>query len=804
MQYHYTGLSLSEVIKNQNEFGLNIIPNKKEDTIFFAFLKQFQSPLIYILFIVSLITLALHEYSDSVVILIVIFINAIIGTLQTRKANNVLKSLKTLSQAKVSAIREDKLVELSIDQVTIGDHIFLSPGDIIPADGKLIESTNLQINESKINGESMPVTKTDVLNEAFRSTVVISGTGILKVEKIGVHTVIGELSKDILENVGNETVIEKKMKKLISTILYFILATVLVIFIVGIIRKMDIIELFKTTVSLTVSAIPEGLPIVLTIVFAVGAWRISKVKGLLKNLPSGATLATVSYICTDKTGTLTEGDISVKSIVPLDGIEKSILNDFLVHSLDVREVSKNKVGDLLDIKMSEYLSEEQSWKETKELPFVSENKFNAKEYIVDDQHIQVFKGAPELFLKDTEVLNKYAMEGFRVLCVSYKKVEPNTDFDTSNTTPAGLVIFEDKIRHDVKTAIADCKNAGITIIMITGDNLNTAKHVAREVKILTGHNEEICLEGSDLSKYTDIDLGQMIRHVKVIARANPADKLRIVKVLQENGEIVAMTGDGVNDGPSIALADIGISMGKTGTEVAKEAADFILVDDNFSNIRDGIFEARTIFENIKKTLIFLLSTSLGEIIIIGGSIVSGLPLPLLASQILWLNLITDGFLDVSLANERSEPSFRNHNFKRYQGNILEKQEWLRIFFMALAMASVSIYFFISIIKVVAIEVARTYMLVVMSVFQWVNALNVRKTNRSIFSYNIFDNKFVTGALILEAGLLSAGIYSNWGQSLLKTVWIDYRFMILAIIISLPIIIIDELYKFNARRNELIQ
>jgi len=802
MQYHYTGLTSNEVIKNQKEFGLNIIPGKKEDTLFIAFLKQFQSPLIYILIIVSLITLALHEYSDSLVIVIVIFINAVIGTFQTKKANNVLNSLKTLSRAKVRAIREGLLVELSIDQVTIGDHIFLSPGDIVPADGRLLESNNLRINESKINGESMPVTKSESLNEVFRSTVVISGTGILKVEKIGVLTMIGELSKSILENVGNETVIEKKMKKLISVILYFILTSVFIIFIIGIIRKMDIIELFKTSVSLTVSAIPEGLPIVLTIVFAVGAWRISKVKGLLKNLPSGATLATVSYICTDKTGTLTEGDISVKNVIPLDGIEKNILDDFLVHSLDIKEVSKSKIGDLLDIKMSEYLKMEQSWTETKELPFVSENKYNAKEYIVDGQHIQVYKGAPELFLQNTEMLNKYAQDGFRVLCVSYKKVEPNTDFDTSGTTPAGLVIFEDKIRHDVKTAIHDCKNAGVTIMMITGDNLNTAKHVAKEVNILTGQSEEICLEGGDLAKYTDDELAGIIKHIKVIARANPADKLRIVKVLQDNGEVVAMTGDGVNDGPSIALADIGISMGKTGTEVAKEAADFILVDDNFTNIRDGIFEARTIIENIKKTLIYLLTTSLGGIVIIGGSIVAGLPLPLLPAQILWLNLITDGFLDVSIANEKSEPLFRNHNFKRYQGSILNTTDWTRIFLMSATMAMVSLYFFVSIIKTTSLVVARTSTLVVMSVFQWMNAINVRKATSSIFTYNIFDNKFITGALVLEAGLLFAGIYSDLGQTLLKTTWIDHKFIFVAILIAIPIIAVDEVYKLNLRRKNI--
>lgn len=794
MQHEFSGLTQEQAKLNIEKYGLNTLPEKKQDTLLISFLKQFKSPLIYILLVVAATTFFLHDYSDSIVIAMVVVMNAIFSTIQTRKASNVLASLKSLSKAKATVIRDGSLHELELDLVTVDDYVFLSPGNIVPADGKLVQWSNLQINESKINGESMPVSKNEQTKQVFRSTVVVSGTGIFKVVSIGAKTMIGELSKDIQENVMNKTVLEKKLDQLTKYILYFVAVSVSLIFAVGLLRGTGILTMFKTAISLAVSAIPEGLPMVITVVLAIGAWHISKVKGLLKNLSSGATLATVSYICTDKTGTLTHGDITVKEIINLDNLDAELLNDLIAHSLDIKKIGKDKIGDILDLKIDKYITTDLVWEETKELPFTSENKFNAKEYIIEGNHIQIFKGAPELFLTDHSLFEKYVKEGYRVICVGKKEVTVNTDFELSHITPLALVIFEDKIRDDVASAISDCKAAGVTIMMITGDNINTANHVARTVGILGNNETDISIDGKTLKTYSDEYLSSIIHTIKVIARADPLDKLRIVRILQAKNEIVAMTGDGVNDGPSIALADIGIAMGKTGTEVAKEAADFILVTDSFSNIRDGIFEARTIVENIKKTLIFLLSTSLGEMMIIGGSVFLGLPLPLLPVQILWLNLIIDGFLNIGIANETSEANFKRYNYKHYRGNILNNYDIMRMAVMATTMAVVSLVSFVIALKTLTLEIARTFMLVVVSVFQWFNAINSRKHTQSVFTYNIFNNPFITGILALEVILVGLSIYTPIGNTLLSTVVIDYKLIIYALIISLSIIIVDEIYK----------
>lgn len=821
MHTTYTGLTEQEVEQSIKQHGENKIPEKKNDPLIILFLKQFHSPLVYVLLCVAVVTLFLKEYSDSIIILIVVVINSIIATFQGRKANNVIASLRTLSRSKSKVIRNNEIVELVINKVVMGDYVVLSAGDIVPADGLLVEHSNLQINESKINGESMPVAKSDIQNEVYRSTVVISGSGVYVVHAIGTETVIGKVSTDILENVNNDTILEQKIRQLVRVILVVVLISSIILIIIGMIRNIELFVLFKTAISLAVSAIPEGLPIVVTVVLAVGAWRISKVQGLLKNLPSGATLATVSFICTDKTGTLTKGDITIKEIINL-GVhtDDTVLYEYIAHSVDIKRIGKTIVGDALDLKMYDFFNEkggkplEQEertgtlWQETKELPFTSENKFNAKEYLVDAKHIQIYKGAPELLIGKTELLEKLTVQGYRVLAIGYKEVPANTDFSTKDVVPLALIVFEDPVRTDVIDAITDCKNAGLSVMMITGDNIHTATHVARITGIIqdtekhkntTASLDDIILEGKIIQSYSDDELSAILPRLKVVARANPLDKLRIVKLLQKQGHIVAMTGDGVNDGPAIALADIGIAMGRTGTEVAKEAADFILVEDSFSNIRDGIFEARTIIENIRKTLIFLLSTSVGEILIILISVFAGLPIPLLPVQILWINLITDGFLNIAIAQEKAEATFKNFNYKRYQGGLLKKKDFIRMSLMAVTMTLVSLAVFVTVLKFFVLPVARTMMLVSVTVIQWLNAFNVRKHMLSIFSHNIFSNVYILIALVFEVILLLLSMYTPIGNKILQTQVIEPRMILIMLAVATPIIFVDEIYKYFARK-----
>ena len=803
MNQTHLGLSDIQVKESIQKFGTNAITQKKPETLLMLFLKQFQSPLVYILCIVAVITLALREYSDSVVILFVVIINAVISTVQQKKATHILASLKQMSQSQSKVIRNGLLQSITINHVVMGDYVVLTSGDIVPADGELIEHSNLRINESKINGESMPVGKDDEHKTVYRSTVVVSGSGIFIVTKIGDNTMIGELGKQVVQNIGNKTVLEIKIEKLTHSILIavFIVSTLLVL--LGIYRDIEFFVLFKTAISLAVSAIPEGLPIVLTVVLAIGAWRISKVHGLLKNLPSGATLATVSTICTDKTGTLTLGTMTVREIIAINTSQDLDLNAYIVHSLDVKQIGKQIVGDILDTTLYEHLGQFQSWSETKEMPFTSELKYNAKEYLVEDKRIQIFKGAPELFIDPSDArLHTLVTQGYRVLAVASKLVEPDTDFHLSGTTMQALLVFEDPIRSDVASAIVDCKQAGLNVMMITGDNIYTAKHVAHAVGIYNPDNgTDGAIVSTDMQSYTDAELTGMLQNIKVIARATPFDKLRVVRLLQEQKHKVAMTGDGVNDGPSIALADIGIAMGKTGTEVAKEAADFILVNDSFSNIRDGIFEARTIFENIRKALIFLLSTSCAEIIIILVSLGTGLPLPLLPVQILWLNLITDGFLDVALANEPAEPAYKTYNYNRYRGGLLSLRDIQRMLLMSMTMTIVCLGFFVTLLQRYSLEITQSVMLACMSIIQWFNALNVRKQFDSIVSYRLSENPYLVGVIALEVVLLLLSIYTPLGNRILRTVGFDSSLFAYIATFSLAIVVVDELYKFFQRKRK---
>lgn len=792
------GLTHAEAAKNLVQYGPNTLPEKAEETLFTLFLAQFKSPLVYLLLAVAGVTVLLRDYSDSIIILLVVLANAAIGTMQAHRSNNVVKSLRTLAKSKTKVIREGEMLEVSIDAVTIGDVVYLIAGDIVPADGELIESSHLKIDESKVNGESMPMTKDTENPSVFRSTVVVSGTGMYRVSSIGADTMIGKLSKEILDNVYNQTILEKKLEKLTSYILVFVLVSVGIIFFAGILRGVGILDIFKTSISLVVSAIPEGLPIVITVVLSVGAMRISKVKGLLKNLSSGATLATVSYICTDKTGTLTEGDIDTKEIIPLVEMSEVKLRSFLRHSIDIKNISGKITGDVLDIKMHAHIGGDVVWEELKELPFTSENKYNAKEYKTDGKVFQVYKGAPEIFIADHTVYAEYVSAGYRVLSVAYRELDESADFDVTNATPLALVIFEDKIRKDVPLAIAECKKTGLSIMMITGDNIVTANHVAKEVGILE-HASDISMLGADLAKYSDRELSEMLPKLRVIARANPLDKLRIVRLLQERGEVVAMTGDGVNDGPSIALADIGIAMGRTGTEVAKEAADFILVNDSFSNIRDGIFEARTIVENIKKTLVFLFVTSVGGVCIIGTSVILGLPVALLPTQILWLNLITNGLLDISLAQEKSEKQYASEHYKRYQAALIGKFEFIRIMMLSLGLAVFGSYLYTHALSLYGVDAARTIVLVGVSTVLWFSVVSIRKNMNSLLTYNPFGNSLITGALVLEVLLLAGSIYTPIGNTLLHTVPLDVRIVLSVTIASLCLVLfIDEIYKYILR------
>jgi Ca2+-transporting ATPase len=797
MKTTHTGLDTQQVIHNQKLHGPNILAEKHTQSVYEIFAEQFSSPLVLLLVAVSIVTTLLHEYSDSIVILVVIVVNAIIGTIQEHKAAGVVATLRQLSESTCNVIRNGIVLRIPIREITVDDCIMLSAGDIVPADGVVLESRNLTINESKVTGESLPAVKSPDEPKLYRSTTVVSGSGVMQARAIGSETEIGILSSSILDNVYNQTPLEKQLSSLSRRFVITAIIGMVALFAIGFFQGRELLNLFGSVISLAVSAIPEGLPIVVTVALAIGAFRISRAHGLLKNLPSGATLATVSYICTDKTGTLTHGTLSVKEIIPLSEISVTEMQSLIVHSLDIERVGETTVGDIVDTVLGEYLDEQSTWEETKELSFTSEQKFNAKEYFDGTNHVQVYKGAPELLGVPHETIAPYTESGLRALAIGYKHVANHSDFSLDDIIPVALVIFEDPIRDDVAQAISDCTAAGVSVMMITGDTLLTARHVATQVGIIQS-NRNLTITGSELQSYSDEQVSELLPKLAVVARAHPMDKERIVRLLQSQNHIVAMTGDGVNDGPSIALADIGIAMGISGTEVAKQAADFILVTDSFSNIRDGIMEARIIMENLSKNLTYTFTTLIGEVSIVTISVIAGMPLPLLPVQILWMNVITDGFMNIPLALERAEPSYAHRNYTRYATSLLSRIDWIRVALLAGLMATASLAFFVHITELRPLVYAQTTMLVLMSLFQWVNAISMRRHNDSIVTYRISDNPYLLFALGIQIILLFGGIYFGFGRELLSTTPLGSATILTLIAISLSALVIDELYKWYRR------
>ena len=628
----------------------------------------------------------------------------------------------------------------------------------------MIESHMLSVNEGQLTGESLPVSK-KIKDSVFRGGIVVSGTAFMRVQKIGEETFVGTIAIDIAKNAHKKTELEKKLSSFSLYLLISLGVSLVLFLLISLKSGLHTYTAIKTTVALGVAVIPEGLPIVLTIVLSLGALHISRAKALLRNLPSGSTLASVSFICTDKTGTLTHGDLTVKEIIDIDttGISEETKKSYLHHSIDLKDINGNKVGDVLDITMDTFLNDVFTYNEIKELPFTSEKKYNAKEYEIDGSYIQIFKGAPEKLGVPHEVIAPYVKQGFRVLAVGYKKLSSSEDFTTNSINSIGLVVFEDKIRKEVKQSIFECKHTGIGLLMITGDNILTAEYVAREVGIM-GEDTDTSMTGDILDTLNDDELKEKLITLRVLARANPIHKERVVALLQERGEIVAMTGDGVNDGPALSLANIGISMGKTGTEVAREASDLVLLNDDFSDIVLAIFEARTISENIRKTLLFLMTSSVSIVVAILGSLVIQTPLPFLAIQILWLNFITTGLLDVSLATEESEKSYKHYSFRRYSGFLLNLYDLSRILILGAFIGFTTLFVFYVFTLALTLDQARTAAMVLISLFIWFNAFNMRRNYDTIFSTNFFGNKYIVASVVAETIFLVSSIYTKTGAT----------------------------------------
>ncbi len=669
----HRGLSEEEALKLKNEFGENSLPSRESISWLSILLSQFKSPLIYILILAALISAYLKKFTDVLLIFSVVIVNALMGFYQEFHAQRTLAALRNILKPEAFVIRDGKRKKIEAKDLVPGDIVILGSGDRIPADGKLISKTSLLINEAILTGEEEAVEKNNEPNRdrLFMGTMVISGFGEMLVQKTGPLTEIGQIGKSLEEIREEKTPLQQKLEKFSQNLALLIAFLALGIFILGVsTQNQNPWEMLRLAVVLAVAAIPEGLPIAATVVMILGTRRVLKKQGLVKKLLSIETLGSTSVICTDKTGTLTEG------------IMKVVKNDFINPEMALKTlILTNEQRTNLEIALWDFVKKE-GWDPQKffdenerlyQEPFDSEKKYNLSVNKIEEKNLAFLLGAPEIILNFCRLreeeknawqlkFERLADEGLRILGMAFKEGGSLEELkEKSGFTWLGVVGIEDPLRPGVKEVMANAQQAGIKIKLITGDYLKTAQKVAYQLG-LPAQPENI-LEGQELELINEEELKKKIENIFVFARVSPHQKLKIVKALQENGEIVAMTGDGVNDAPALKKADIGVAVGSA-SEVAKETADLVLLDNNFKTIVTAIEEGRLVFANLKKVIGYVLSNSFAEMFLILGAMILGIPAPLTVVQILWIHLICDGPPDILLSFEPKEKFLMAQNPKK--------------------------------------------------------------------------------------------------------------------------------------------
>ena len=797
------GLTQEQINERLLKYGKNLLKEKKKKSMFSLFIEQFKDFMVLILIIASIISFFLGETIDASIILFVVILNALLGIIQENNAEKSLEALKKLSQPIAKVIRNGKVMEVEADSLVIGDIVLIEAGNIIPADGRLVETKNLKVDESVLTGESVPVDKVDTvieniniplgdrLNLAYMGTTVTYGRGKFVVIATGMYTEMGKVASLIESEKNVKTPLQLKLEELSK---YLGIAAILIsatIFAIGVLQKRPAFDMFMTGVSLAVAAIPEGLPAIITITLALGVQKMIKKNAIIRKLPAVETLGSTSVICSDKTGTLTQNKMTVVKLyindrkvdVKEDEVKKEdyffLKNAALCTDAFINEEGKG-IGDPTEVAIVNLLNDvvglkkddiEKEFPRTSEIPFDSDRKMMSTIHIMDKEGFRLItKGAPDnifkrckYILKDNKILpfderekNKLNLineemgkEALRVLAVSYKDIKEipenlSSDEMEKDLIFIGLIGMIDPPRMEAKNSVEICKKAGIKPVMITGDHKITASVIAQKLEIFNNNDEAVT--GEDLDKISDEELKERIKRISVFARVSPEHKLRIVKAWQKNGAVVAMTGDGVNDAPALKQADIGVAMGITGTDVAKEAADMVLTDDNFATIVTAIKEGRTIFANIKKAIHYLLSCNLGEIFVLFIATILGMPMPLKPVHILWVNLITDSLPALALGFEPPENDIMENKPRQKGESIFAGGLSYRIPLEGMLIGLTTLIAFVMGLKQ-NIETARTMAFAVLTLSQLAQAFNVR-SDKSIFKIGLFTNKYMIFALII--------------------------------------------------------
>ena len=784
------GLSTKDVEERKIKFGQNKLQEQKKESFIVRFIKQFNDFMIIILIIASAVSAVVsymqgeNDYFDSIIIIAIVIFNAIMGLVQEAKAEKSIESLKKLTPQIAKVIRNGKQVEINAEELVPGDIIELSDGIYVPADCRIIESYNLKIEESSLTGETEPVNKAtetikqgqvalgDMKNMAFMSSVVVSGHGKAIVTETGMNTRLGKIANMIIKEDAPETPIQKKLSEVGKILGIVCLVICIIIFGIGILKQIEPIEMFMTSVGLAVAAIPEGLPAIVTIMLSIGVTKMAKRKSIIRKLPAVETLGCSSVICSDKTGTLTQNKMTVVKTISSD--EQflfelgSMCTDCIIQKIDgkIQAIGEPTEVAIVNKALEKNINKDilyESMKRVNELPFDSNRKLMTTVHKTKNNYISITKGAPDILINKCnrifengeirelntsrkEKLKKQnidmANNALRVLAVGYKEMASNLEQDLIFV---GLIGMIDPPREGVKEAVQTCRKAGIKTVMITGDHIATAKAIAEELGIL--NRGEKAITGAQLDRISDRELEKDINMYSVFARVTPEHKVRIVKAWQKTGAVVAMTGDGVNDSPALKNADIGIAMGKGGTDVAKNAADMILVDDNFVTIVDAVKQGRNIYDNIKKAVHFLIATNIGEIVTIFLGLILGLESPLLAIQLLWINLVTDSFPAIALGLEREEEGIMNKKPRSSKESIFANGLWGKIITEGIMLGVLTLVAFTLGRSLYSLEVGRTMAFVSLGLLELVHSFNI-KTEESIFKVGIFENKFLVGSFVL--------------------------------------------------------
>ena len=834
-----TGLGDKDVQIRQDEFGKNKIEEGKKESLLVKFLNQFKDFMIIILIIAAIISAVVSyiewtgDYFDSIIIIAIVVFNGIMGLIQEAKAEKSIEALKKMSAPVAKVKRNGKALTVNGEDIVPGDIVILETGCYVPADIRLINTYNLKVEESSLTGETEAVEKDenalfnnqkvplgDMKNMVFAGTAVVNGHAEGIVTNIGMNTEVGKIASMIITNEAPQTPIQKKLSEVGKVLGIACVVICALIFVIGVIKKISVVEMFMTSVGLAVAAIPEGLPAIVTIILSIAVTKMAKRNAIIRKLPAVETLGSSKVICSDKTGTLTENNMKVVEII---GNKNKILEyGALCCNCEINEgVVEGEPTEVAIVKEAVKEKQNKVLPRICEIPFDSNRKLMTTVNELENGKYRIItKGAPEILLgicdyyeennnvhdMNSTILSKIknknekmAEKALRVLGVAYLDVdimpkEISADFLEKGLIFVGLIGMIDPPRKGVKEAVLACRRAGIKTVMITGDHIITAKAIAKDLEILRGR--ELAITGQELDKISDSKLEKEIMNYSVFARVTPEHKVRIVKAFQKTGAVVAMTGDGVNDAPALKKSDIGIAMGRKGTDVAKNAADMILNDDNFVTIVDAVKQGRNIFDNIKKAIHFLIATNIGEIVTIFVGLLLGVKSPLLAIQLLWVNLVTDSLPAIALGLEPPEKDIMNRPPRDSKKSIFADGLMGKIVVEGFMIGMFTILAFFIGNKYYGIEVARTMAFISLGMLELIHSFNV-KSEESIFKVGLFENKYLLGAFGLGTVLQLGIIFVPSLAEIFKLTQLNTIQWLITIAISIaPIIIVEIQKKFN--------